>query len=122
MRLSLTVFFLFLLASCTTAKLSVPAQFSSQATQMPVKGLNGWMLAQRLQFGPYHTSKISRGWDFQGSLQHTRFRLSPEETLLKVFAIDTDKASHKQRNRFQYTIAEGGLEAEIYATEKFTEK
>ncbi|NTS42173.1 hypothetical protein HRG84_14815 [Flavisolibacter sp. BT320] len=122
MRLTIGVFFLFLLASCTTAKISVPTHLSSQATQMPVKGLNGWMMAQRLAFGPYQTSKISRGWDFQRSLQYTKFRMSPEEALLKVFDINTDKASHKQRNRFQYTIAEGGLEAEVYATETFSEK
>jgi hypothetical protein len=89
---------------------------------MPVKGLNGWMIAQRLQFGPYQTSKISRGWDFRSSLQYTKFRMSPEEYILRVFDINTDKGSNYQRSRFQYTIAEGGLEAEIYATEKFSEK
>lgn len=119
----ISIFFLvLLLASCTTVKLSVPTQFSSQATQMPVKGLNGWMIAQRLQFGPYQTSKISRGWDFRSSLQYTKFRMSPEEYILRVFDINTDKGSNYQRSRFQYTIAEGGLEAEIYATEKFSEK
>ncbi|HEY1021194.1 MAG TPA: hypothetical protein VGE06_02720, partial [Flavisolibacter sp.] len=79
MRLILFSILLFLVASCTTVKLSVPSQFSSQATPMPVKGLNGWMIAQRLQFGPYQTSKIARGWDFRSSLQYTKFRLSPEE-------------------------------------------
>jgi hypothetical protein len=122
MRLTLFSILLFLFASCTTVKLSVPTQFSSQATQMPVKGLNGWMLSQRLQFGPYQTSKIARGWDFRSSVQYTKFRLSPEEYLLKVFDINTDKANHHQRNRFHYTITEGALEAEIYATEKFSEK
>lgn len=109
-------------ASCTTVKLSVPAQFSSQATPMPVKGLNGWMLSQRLQFGPYQTSKIVRGWDFRSSVQWAKFRMSPEEYLLKVFDVNTDKANHHQRNRFHYTLSEGALEAEIYATEKFSEK
>lgn len=122
MRLILFSILLFLVASCTTVKLSVPSQFSSQATPMPVKGLNGWMIAQRLQFGPYQTSKIARGWDFRSSLQYTKFRLSPEEYLLKVFDINTDKANHHQRNRFHYSLAEGALEAEIYATEKFSEK
>jgi hypothetical protein len=118
------LFFLLLVlfTSCTTAKISVPAQFSSQATQMPVKGLNGWMVNQQLSFGPYQTSKIKRGWDFRSSLQYTKFRLSPEEYILKVYDINTDKATHNQRNRFQYTISEGALEAEIYATEKFQEK
>jgi hypothetical protein len=89
---------------------------------MPVKGLNGWMINQQLSFGPYQTSRIRRGWDFTASVQYSKFRLSPEEYILKVFDINTDKGTNYQRNRFQYTIAEGGLEAEIYATEKFQEK
>lgn len=123
MRIALiSLMFVFLFASCTTAKMSVPTQFSSQATKYPIKGLNGWMISQKLSFGPYQTSKVKRGWDFQSSLQYTKFRFSPEEYILKVYDINTDKATHKQRNRFQYTISEGSLEAEIYATEKFQEK
>ena len=113
---------LVIFTSCTTAKLAVPTQFSSQATRYPVKGLNGWMINQQLSFGPYQTSKIKRGWDFTASVQYTKFRMSPEEALLKVFDINTDKGTNYQRNRFQYTLTEGGLEAEIYATEKFQEK
>jgi hypothetical protein len=111
-----------LLASCTAAKLSVPPQFSSQATKMPVKGLNGWMISQKLSFGNYQTSRIKRGWDFTASVQYTKFRMSPEEYILKVFDINTDKGTNYQRNRFQYTITDSGLEAEIWATEKFQEK
>ena len=110
------------LASCTTVKLAVPQQFSAQATRMPVKGLNGWMINQQLSFGPYQTSAVKRGWDFRSSLQYTKFRLSPEEYILNVYDINTDKATYNQRARFQYTISEGALEAEIYATEKFQEK
>lgn len=113
---------LVIFTSCTTAKLAVPTQFSSQATRYPVKGLNGWMINQQLSFGTYQTSKIKRGWDFTASVQYTKFRMSPEEALLKVFDINTDKGTNYQRNRFQYTLTEGGLEAEIYATEKFQEK
>ena len=41
-------FALFLLTSCTAAKVSVPDAFSRQATKMEVKGLNGWMINQQL--------------------------------------------------------------------------
>ena len=68
-----------LFCSCTAAKLSVPDQFSSQATKMHVTGLNGWMINQELSFGNYQTSRIKRGWDFEGSLQWTKFRIRPEE-------------------------------------------
>lgn len=89
---------------------------------MPVKGLHGWMVNQRLQFGDYETSKIKRGWDFTASIQYTRFRMSPEEVVLKVFDINTNNGTNLQRGRFQYSVSNGALQAEIYATEKFQEK
>ena len=110
------------LSSCTAAKLSVPTQFSSQATRMPVKGINGWQVNQKLSFGNYNTSKIKRGWDFNSSFQYTKMRISPEEAILKVFTLDTYKGTNTQRNKFQYTLEDGNLVAEIYATEKFKEK
>ena len=111
-----------LLYSCTTAKLSVPEKFSSQATRMPVKGINGWQVGQRLSFGNYTTSSIKRGWDFSSSLQYTKFRIRPEEAVLKVFDITTENNSNKQHSKFQYSIGDGDNLAEVYATEKFSEK
>ncbi|MBO9682430.1 MAG: hypothetical protein J7502_07165 [Flavisolibacter sp.] len=111
-----------LLTSCTAAKLSIPEAFQKQSTKYAVKGLNGWMINQKLSFGPYQTSSIKRGWDFTSSVQYTKFRISPEEALLKVFDVDTDKRNLNQKNKFQYTLEEGNQIAEIYATEKFSEK
>lgn len=108
-------------AACTTARLPVPDTFSNQATRLPVKGINGWQVNQKLSFGNYSTSKIKRGWDFTASVQYTKFRISPEEAILKVFDINTDKNTNTQRNRFQYTLENGQQIAEIYATEKFKE-
>lgn len=112
---------LIVLSSCTAAKLDVPKQFSSAATQMHVKGINGWQVGQKLSFGNYKTSTIKRGWDFTASLQYTKFRIKPEEALLKVFDIHTDKGTNLQRSRFQYVLEDGNGAAEIYATEKFKE-
>lgn len=109
-------------SSCTTAKITMQEDFSSQATKMEVSGLNGWMTNQKLNFGPYQTSKVKRGWDFSSSVQYTKFSIKPEEMLLKVLHVDTDKKSLSQRNNFQYTLQAGNLMSEIYATEKFTEK
>lgn len=109
-------------ASCTAAKVSVPNQFKSQATAMKVKGLNGMMINQTLKFGDYQTSRVKRGWDFTGGIQYTKFRLKPEEMVLRVFNIETDKKSFNQRNKFQYTIEDGKLMAEVFAQEKFNEK
>ena len=41
---------------------------------------------------------------------------------MKVFDVDTYKGTNTQRNKFQYTLEDGNLVAEIYATEKFKEK
>lgn len=119
---SLIFITLVLLTSCTAVKVSVPDKFSSQSTKMKVKGLNGWMINQQLFFGPYGTSKIKRGWDFNASIQHTKFSMRPEETLLRVFDIHTDKGTNLQRNKFHYDISDGKYMTEIYATEKFNEK
>jgi hypothetical protein len=117
-----TLALLIILYSCTTAKLSVPDKFSTQATRMPVKGINGWQLGQKLSFGTYATSPVKRGWDFSSSIQYTKFRMRPEEAVLKVFDISTDNNINKQRNKFQYTISDGNTLAEVYASEKFSEK
>ncbi|MGZ8510578.1 MAG: hypothetical protein ACXWV6_12520 [Chitinophagaceae bacterium] len=116
------LFLLIAFSSCTAAKLSVPSQFSSQATKYSVKGINGWQVNQRLSFGNYNTSKIKRGWDFTASVQYTKFRIRPEEAVLKVFDINTDNNSNTQRGKFQYTLEDGNNITEIYATEKFREK
>jgi len=113
---------LFLLCSCTAAKVSAPDSFTSQATKMPVKGLNGWTVNQKLSFGNYHTSTIKRGWDFNSSVQYTKFNIKPEEMVLKVFNVDTDKRRENQRNKFHYSIDDGVLMAEIFAIEKFSEQ
>ncbi len=116
------LFILIAFSACTAAKLSVPGQFSSQTTKHPVKGINGWQVNQRLNFGNYHTSKIKRGWDFTASVQYTRFSIRPEDMLLKVFNINTDNNRNTQRGKFQYTLEDGNNVTEIYATEKFNEK
>lgn len=122
MKYNILIIVLVVLSSCTAAKVQVPEKFSSQATQMQVKGINGWQVGQKLSFGNYTTSVIKRGWDFTGSLQYTKFRMRPEEALLKVFDINTDNNTNWQRSRFQYTLQDGNNVAEIYATEKFSEK
>lgn len=110
------------LSSCTAVKLSVPDTFSNQATKMHVKGVNGWKINQQLSFGDYKTSSIKRGWDFTSSVQYTKFNINPEEMLLRIFDIDTDKRRENQRSKFRYLIEDGNLVAEIFATEKFSEK
>ena len=108
--------------ACTTAKVPVSSEFSSNASRLPVKGLNGWQENQKLEFGSFVTSKIRRGWDFSSSLQYTKFRISPEEAILRVFDISTDKYSGKEKRNLQYSVYDNELGTDIYATEKFNEK
>lgn len=122
MRLFTTSIMLILISSCTAVKLAVPEQFSQHASKMHVKGLNGWMINQQLSFGRYQTSVVKRGWDLGSSFQHTKLSLKPEEMLLRVFDIDTDKSRLSQRNKFQFTLYDGQLEAAVFASEKFSEK
>jgi hypothetical protein len=115
------IFILFSLA-CATAKVPVSNEFSSTASRFPVKGLNGWQENQQLQFGSFSTSRIRRGWDFSSSLQYTKFRIRPEEAILRVFDISTDNYSAKEKRNLQYSVHDGELATDIYATEKFNEK
>ena len=85
MKHTISVITVLLLISCTTAKLSIPSAFGEKATKMQVKGLDGWQVNQKLNFGDYTTSKIKRGWDYSSSVSHTKFRIAPEEAVLKVF-------------------------------------
>lgn len=113
---------LLFLTSCTAAKVSVPSSFSGQATKYPVKGLNGWQVNQKLEFGNFSTSKIKRGWDFKSSVSWTKFSMRPEEMVLRVYDVSTDNNINTQKNKFQYTIEDGRLMTEVFATEKFREK
>lgn len=122
MKYTIIILLTAVLVSCTAAKISVPEKFSSQATKMQVKGINGWQVNQQLTFGNYSTSKIKRGWDFTASLQYTIMRISPEEAILRVFDITTDRNTNYQKNKFQYSIEDGNLVADVFATEKFNEK
>jgi len=122
MRIAICFFLVIAAVACTPSKVSVPNQFSSQATKLKVRGLNGWMINQRLSFGTFQTSEIRRGWDKGSSFQFTKFGMDPFESVLRIFNVETDKKSLTQKNRFQYTLYNGALATDIFAMEKFTEK
>ncbi len=109
-------------ASCTAIRPAISESFEKGATKYHVKGLQGWMVNQKLSLGDYSTSGIRRGWDFSSSVQYTKFGISPEEAILKVFDIDTDKQRQEQKSKFQYVLENGTQGMEIYGTEKFSEK
>lgn len=112
---------LLLFTACTAVKLQVPEAFKQEAESMPVKGVNGWMINQQLHFGPYKTTNVKRGWSLEKSAQWTKWRMNPEEVLLRVFDIHTDRKKLSQHNRLQYAISDSTRTAEVFATEDFKE-
>ncbi len=50
------------LMACTASRMAVPEELSSRTVALEVKGRQGWQVNQNLQFGPFETGKIHRGW------------------------------------------------------------
>lgn len=108
--------------SCTTIKLSVPERFSAQATSMHVKGLNGWMLHQKLSFGQFQTSPVKRGWNITSAQTDRPAGISIEDQLLKVFNIERSSITVNQKNKYQFTVQDGNQVTEIFCMEKLTKE
>lgn len=113
---------LLMASSCTSVKLSVPQQFSDQATQMHVKGLNGWSIKQQLSFGSYHTSTVKRGWNISSGSADRPSEVTTEDRLLKVFHVDKNSITVNQKNKFQFTVTDGNAAADIFCLEKMTKE
>ena len=114
------IIFLFIYAfgiSCTTIHLAVPTQFSEGATQMPVKGLSGWMIKQKLSFGNYKTSVVKKGWNII-----TTNSGQINDRLLKVFNIDKFVSEVNQRNKYRYSINDGNNMVDIFCAEKLNKE
>ncbi|NEU06941.1 hypothetical protein GZH53_01335 [Flavihumibacter sp. R14] len=104
--------------ACTTVKLGIPSEFSSQATELHVKGLNGFTVNQKLVFGEYETSKIKNGWVRTQEKNDRMSDVSTEDRLLKVFNIDNSNKTTSSDTKYQYSLYGGGLEAKIYSMER----
>jgi hypothetical protein len=109
-----------LYASCKSAKLNVavPDQFAANATQMKVSGLNGWKMRPTITFGNYQTSKVRSGWVFTAGGPDRNSGITTEERLMKVFKMSHENVTVNSRNKYQYTIQDGDLVAEVYCMEK----
>ena len=110
------VLIVFVFASCSTAKLAVPDKFKAVSEKMHIKGVNSWILHQKLSFGNYNTSKVKRGWT---STTEDRYR-STEQRLLSVFAVDTYNSLSRQKNKYRYTMQDGRNEANIFCLEQMS--
>lgn len=107
-----------LASSCSSGiKLAVPQQFTEQATEMPVKGLDGFG-RRPLNFGAYTTSKIKRGWNITTTRSERPSSINSEERILRIMGVDNRNSVSNQRTKYQYSIQDGNLVADVYCTER----
>jgi hypothetical protein len=108
--------------SCTSIRLAVPDQFSTQATMMEVKGLNSFTGRKSISFGDYRTSKIKRGWHVTSSRPDRNSGITTEERVMKIFGVQNAHSTSKERTKYRYTIQDGNLTAEVYCLEKMVKE
>jgi len=104
--------------ACTAVKLGIPEAFSTQATEMHVKGLNGFTINQKLTFGNYATSRIRNGWVRTQEKSDRVSEVSTEDRLMKVFNIDNSNKTTSSHTKYQYSLYGDGLEAKIFCLER----
>ncbi|SKB30118.1 hypothetical protein [Daejeonella lutea] len=108
---------------CSTIKLGIPDQFKQQATEMHVKGLNGFTINQTLEFGNYNTSIIKNDWVFTREKTGHAWDLNAEGRILKMFNVDNLNKRTRSNTKYQYSLYGDGLESKIFCLEdkKLTE-
>ena len=109
-------------SSCTSIQLAIPHQFSTQATKMPVKGLKHWTGRGSVSFGEYRTSKIKRGWNTTSTRPKFLSELSTEEAILMVMGAPVQNLRSNQKTKYQYSIQDRNLVADVFCFERKTEE
>jgi len=109
-----------LITSCSTPKLAIPEQFSTVADKMHIKGLNGWMINQKLSFGSYTTSKVKRGWNTTTSRENRSSDVTSEERIAKLFNVKSTNTNSNQKQKYQYSIEDGNQVAEVFCSERMS--
>lgn len=107
----------FIFTACTTVKLGIPEQFARQATEMNVKGINGFTVNQTLTFGGYSTSKIKNDWVITREKSGPVWEFNTEKNLLKVFNLDNINKRTSSNTKYQYSLYGDGLESKIFCIE-----
>lgn len=100
--LKLIPIFLLTFAACTTPQMMVNRELRQNADSWNVKGKQGWMINQKLSFGPFATGKVSRGWTrsydipffvrFKGSRERFHFEQKGPEGSLVVHTVQSIKS------------------------------
>jgi hypothetical protein len=97
---------------------AVPDKFSANATQMKVSGLGRGKRRPRLSFGIYQTSKVKAGWIKSSGGVDRNSGFAIEERVMRIFKMSRENMTSNTRNKYQYTIQDGNLVAEVYCLER----
>lgn len=99
---------------------AVPDKFANNATQMKVSGITKNKRKSQLKFGTYQTTKVKSGWIKSSAVYDRNSGITKEERIFKVFNIKQDNITENSRNKYQYTVNDGNLVADVYCQEKTT--
>ncbi len=111
---------LFLLTGCQTMEPVLSVSGSNALEEYPVKGRQGFLINQKLQFGDYQTSKVKRSWTRGGN---TRIDLpfgtvgDPSYPNL----VSMDYVNRNQAYYFQLNDTHGNI-SDVYGTSSFNSR
>jgi hypothetical protein len=88
--------FLLLAASCTPFRPAMNFSKTEPVRDLKVKGRQGFLINQKLSFGPYSTGKVKRSWTSGYEFDWAKTLPSPWAEVLSIRDVD-----RKQRLRFQ---------------------
>ncbi len=113
MKNSLFIAFLLLLAACKTPEVALDPSLTEPA--MRVKGRNGFLIGQVIQYGDYRTEPVRRGWTqsydvpffvrFQGAKEKLSYtQMEPHGLRAEVSCVSKFKSTELQLVRDYYHI------------------
>lgn len=108
---------LILVAGCNTMEPALSTSGSEQQEMFQVKGRQGWLINQKLQFGDYQTSKVKRSWTRGGNtrLDYPFGTVANPDfpNLISIDYVDKD-----QRYYFQMQDGHGNI-SDVYSTSQY---
>ncbi len=101
------------IVSCNNVvtKLSVPAVFKEQATELHIKGAK----KNKIEFGSFTSSKIKRGMHMSYPGWSRGFLL--ENLLLNQLGIQKNERVKKEKANFRFSISDGKNQAQVFGKE-----
>lgn len=102
---------------CASMKMSVDENLQSSSDEYAVKGRQGILIKQKLQFGEFNTSTVKRSWT-KGSSSNIGFGSGQPGTDHYTNIISVDHIRRKQTIFFSLTDGSANV-SEVYCTSRF---